>query len=159
MGEVEKNVKLRILRIQSVECLEIQIFWSLSFSDWHLLKLFSFFRLASVIVVFFFFSDWHLLKLFSVLRFVEQARNWPLRLRSTINHEWDFSTREFDHWRHFRTSGEIVALRDLLIKKPMHWWLRVKTYRILLSVRNSSSKSEWWWVYSLPTCCYFVGSE
>ena len=122
MGEVEKNVKLRILRIQSVE----------SFGNPNLLIV-EFFRLASIKAVFFFpigicyscflFSDWHLLKLFSVLRFVEQARNWPLRLRSTINHEWDFSTREFDHWRHFRTSGEIVALRDLLIKKPMHWCL------------------------------------
>ena len=55
-----------------------------------------------------------------LFRFVEQARNWPLRLRSTINHEWDFSSWEFDHWRHFRTSGEIGVLRDLLIQKPMH---------------------------------------
>ena len=126
----KKNVKLRILRIQSVESfgnpnlLIVEFRWKLIF-----VKL-VFFRLASIKAVFFFpigicyscflFSDWHLLKLFSVLRFVEQARNWPLRLRSTINHEWVFSTREFDHWRHFRTSGEIGVLRDLLIKKPMH---------------------------------------
>ena len=74
MGEVEKNVKLRILRIQSVE----------SFGNPNLLIV-EFFRLASIKAVFFFpigicyscflFSDWHLLKLFSGLRFVEQARN------------------------------------------------------------------------------------
>ena len=61
----KKNVKLRILRIQSVESfgnpnlLIVEFRWKLIFvklvfSDWHLLKLFSFFRLASVIVVFFF---------------------------------------------------------------------------------------------------------
>ena len=55
MGEVEKNVKLRILRIQSVESFGNPNFLMLSFSDWHLLKLFS-------------FSDWHLLKLFSFFR-------------------------------------------------------------------------------------------
>ena len=62
----KKNVKLLILRIQSVESfgnpnlLIVEFRWKLIFvklvfSDWHLLKLFSFFRLASVKVVFFFF--------------------------------------------------------------------------------------------------------
>ncbi len=58
MGEVEKYVKLRILRIQSVE----------SFGNPNLLIV-EFFRLASIkAVFFFFFSDWHLLKLFSFFR-------------------------------------------------------------------------------------------
>ena len=80
-----KIVKLRILRVQlelvSNETQQLEV------SIGILLKLFSFFRLASIKAVFFFpigicyscflffFSDWHLLKLFSVLRFVEQARN------------------------------------------------------------------------------------
>jgi len=64
-GRSRKIVKLRILRIQSVESfgnpnlliVEFRwklIFLKLVFSDWHLLKLFSFFRLASVKAVFFF---------------------------------------------------------------------------------------------------------
>ncbi len=64
-GRSQKNVKLRILRIQSVASfgnpnllivkfsLETN-FLKLVFSDWHLLMLFSFFRLASVKAVFFF---------------------------------------------------------------------------------------------------------
>ena len=84
MGEVEKKiVKLRILRIQSVESfgnpnlLIVEFRWKLifvklAFSDWHLIKLFSFFRLASVKVVFL-FSDWHLLKLFLSRCIHEQA--------------------------------------------------------------------------------------
>ena len=61
-----KNVKHQILRIQSVasfgnpNLLIVEFRWKLIFlklvfSDWHLLKLFSFFRLASVKVVFLFF--------------------------------------------------------------------------------------------------------
>ena len=57
MGEVEKNVKLQILRIQSLvsfgnpNLLIVEFRWKLVFlkmvfSDWHLLKLFFFFPIG-----------------------------------------------------------------------------------------------------------------
>ncbi len=49
-----KNVKRRILRIQSVVSFGNPNLLIVEFSDWHLLKLLSFFRLASVKAVFFF---------------------------------------------------------------------------------------------------------
>ncbi len=127
MGEVEKNVKLRIFRMHSVasfgnpNLLIVEFRWKLiflklGFSDWHLLNLFSFFRLASIF--FFPIGIWLSCFLFSGLLSKLETDCWgwdqPLTM-SEISLPENLIIEDISEHQ-----AKLVFFWDLPIEKPMH---------------------------------------